>query len=56
MVVQNIIKTVLPEAGAEVQLSIICGFENNTRHFNNQHSFTDLRQLVHEIAAFINAN
>lgn len=31
-------------------------FKNNTRHFNNQHSFTDLRQLVHEIAAFINAN
>lgn len=35
MVVQNIIRTVPAEAGAEVQLPILCGFENNTRHFNN---------------------
>jgi len=26
MVVQNTIRTVLPEAGAEVPLSILCGF------------------------------
>lgn len=55
MDVENI-RTVHREAGAEAQLSILCGFKSNTRHFDNQHSFTDLRQLVYEIAALRNAN
>lgn len=54
IIIQNVIKMVLPDVETEVQLSITCGFQNNTRHFNiNIHSQT-LRQLVHEIAAFIN--